>query len=312
MADFGILKKVDIKEIWKNEASEFTVWLCNNLSTLGDVLEMELELEKREADVGELSLDILARDIGRNRLVVIENQFGRTDHKHLGQLLTYAAGYDSSAVVWIAEELREEHRQTLDWLNQNTTENIEFYGVVIEVIQIDNSRPAYNFKLVAFPNEWRKTNISSGTQISEKREAYRLYFQNLIDALRAKNFTNAQKGQPQSWYSFSSGLQGGITYSNSFAQGGRVRAEIYIDRGDTKLNKDLFDKLLESKDDLEKEYGEPLEWERLDSKRASKIAIYRPGSIEEDEKALDEIKDWSIEKLLKFKKVFAPKIKKYL
>ena len=309
MTDFGILKKVDIKEIWKNEASEFTVWLCNNLSTLGDVLEMELELEKREADVGELSLDILARDIGRNRLVVIENQFGRTDHKHLGQLLTYAAGYDSSAVVWISEELREEHRQTLDWLNQNTTENIEFYGVVIEVIQIDNSRPAYNFKLVAFPNEWRKTNISSGTQTSEKREAYRVYFQNLIDALRAKNFTNAQKGQPQSWYSFSSGLPGaGFVYSNSFAQGGRVRAEIYIDRKD----KDLFDKLFESKDDLEKEYGEPLEWERLDSKRASRVAIYRPGSIEEDEKALDEIKDWSIEKLLKFKKVFAPKIKKYL
>lgn len=126
MTNFGLLKKVDIKEIWKNEASEFTMWLCNNISALGNVLEMELELEIREADVGEFSLDILARDIGRNRLVVIENQFGRTDHKHLGQLLTYAAGYDSSAVVWIAEELREEHRQALDWLNQNTTENIYF------------------------------------------------------------------------------------------------------------------------------------------------------------------------------------------
>ncbi len=311
MTDFGILKKVDIKEIWKNETSEFTVWLCNNLAALGNVLEMELELEKREADVGDFSLDILARDIGRNRLVVIENQFGRTDHKHLGQLLTYAAGYDSSAVVWIAEKLREEHRQTLDWLNQNTTENIDFYGVVIEVIQIDNSRPAYNFKLVAFPNEWRKTNITSATQTSEKREAYRTYFQSLIDALRAKNFTNAQKGKPQNWYSFSSGIQG-VIYSNSFAQGGRVRAEIYIDRGDSKLNKELFDKLLELKDELEKEFGEPLEWERLDSKRASRIAIYRLGSIEEDEKALEEIKDWSIERLLKFKKVFAPKIKKYL
>lgn len=165
--------------------------------------------------------------------------------------------------------------------------------------------------MVAFPNEWRKTNISSGAQTSEKREAYRVYFQNLIDALRTKNFTNAQKGQPQNWYSFASGIQG-IIYSNSFAQGGRVRAEIYIDRGDSKLNKDLFDKLLESKDDLEKEFGETLEWERLDSKRASRIAIYRSGSIEEDEKSIEDIKDWSIEKLLKFKKVFAPKIKKYL
>ena len=311
MKEFGILKKVDIREMWKNEATEFTTWLCNNLSSLGDVLEMDLELEKREADVGEFSLDILARDVGRNRLVVIENQFGRTDHKHLGQLLTYAAGYDSSAVVWIAEELREEHRQTLDWLNQNTIENIEFYGVVIEVLQNDQSRPAYNFKLVAFPNEWRKTNISAGAQTSEKREAYRVYFQNLIDTLRTKNFTNAQKGQPQNWYSFSSGIQG-ILYSNSFAQGGRVRAEIYIDKGDAQLNKELFDKLLQDKDSLEKDFGEALEWERLDSKRASRIAVYRPGSIEDDQKTLDEIKDWSIETLLKFKKVFAPKIEKYL
>ena len=104
MQQFGVLKKVNIRDIWKNEATEFTVWLCDNLQALGTSLEMELELEKREADVGDFSLDILARDISRNRLVVIENQFGRTDHRHLGQLLTYAAGFDSSAVIWIAEE----------------------------------------------------------------------------------------------------------------------------------------------------------------------------------------------------------------
>lgn len=311
MAEFGVLKKVDIRDIWKNEATEFTVWLCENLPALGNMLGMELEIERREADVGDFSLDILARDIGRDRLVVIENQFGRTDHRHLGQLLTYAAGYASSAVVWIAEELREEHRQTLDWLNQNTAENIEFYGVVIEVLQIDSSRPAYNFKLVAFPNEWRKTNICSTTGTSEKREGYRAYFQTLIDTLRSKNFTNAQKGQPQSWYSFSSGLSG-IYYSNSFAQGGRVRAEIYIDRGDAALNKELFDSLLTMKDELEREFGEPLEWERLDSKRASRVAVYRRGTIDEDGKTLEEIRDWSIAKLLKFKEVFAPRLKKVL
>lgn len=311
MADFGVLKKVDIREVWKNEATEFTVWLCDNLSALGDVLGMELELEKREADVGDFSLDILARDNGRNRLVVIENQFGKTDHRHLGQLLTYAAGYDSAAVVWIAEELREEHRQTLDWLNQNTTENIGFFGVVIEVLQIDGSRRAYNFRLVAFPNLWRKMSIGSAPAISEKSEAYRTYFQALIDAMRAKHFTNAQKGQPQNWYSFSSGFTR-IYYGNNFAQGGRVRAELYLDPGEASVNKELFDKLYAMREEIEREFGEPLEWERLDDKRASRVAVYRPGSIEEDGKTLEEIKDWSIEKLLKFKKVFAPRLKKVL
>jgi len=148
-------------------------------------------------------------------------------------------------------------------------------------------------------------------ELSGKREAYRAYFQTLLDALRAMNFTNAQKGQPQSWYSFSTGLPG-IYYSNCFAQGGRVRAELYIDRGDLAKNKALFDNLLKMRDDLERAFGESLEWERLDSKRASRIAIYRPGTIDMDEKTLEEIKNWSIERLLKFKDVFAEEVRKRL
>ena len=104
----------------------------------------------------------------------------------------------------------------------------------------------------------------------------------------------------------------GIVYGNSFAQGGRVRAEIYIDRGDTELNKRLFDKLFEDRHNLEKEFGEPLEWERLDGKRASRIVIYRPGSIEDGPKLVEEIRDWSIEKLFKLRKVFAKKVEALL
>jgi hypothetical protein len=228
----------------------------------------------------------------------------------LGKLFTYAAGQDANVAIWIAREIREEHRQTLDWINQHTGTEIEFYGVVVEVLKIDDSRPAYNFKLVAFPNEWRKSNISSdsGTRISERGEAYRAFFQDLIDQLREEHhLTRARKAGPQNWFSFSTGFSG-IAYGASFAQHGQFRAEIYIDRGDADLNKSLFDSLSQDKDAIEAEFGEPVSWERLDNKRASRIATYCDGSIDDNSETLEEIKDWAITRLLKLKEVFAPKL----
>ena len=142
-------------------------------------------------------------------------------------------------------------------------------------------------------------------------EAYRRYFQQLIDHLREKHkFTGAKVGQPQNWYSFSSGMSG-ILYSAVFAQSQRVRVELYVDQGDMEKNKSLFDWLQSTKNPIEKEYGEELVWERLDEKRASRISIYRKGSIEMDDKELKEIQSWQIAHLLKFKKVFTPWLKKY-
>lgn len=310
MIEFGTIKKVDIREIWKNEATNFTPWLADNIEKLGEVLGLELELIEKEADVGDYSLDILAKDTGRNKYVIIENQYSVTDHKHLGQLLTYAAGYNAGAVIWISEEIREEHRKVIDWLNEISGEEVQFYGVIIEVIQIDSSKPAYNFKLVAYPNEWSKGSISSsGNTSSTKMEGYRKFFQDLIDILRVKyKFTEAKKGQPQSWYSYTTGIRG-IVYSSCFSLGGKVRAELYIDKGDNQINKSIFDQLFSIKEQFEKSYGEELSWERLDDKRASRIAIYRNGSIDDDSETLEEIKEWLITKLIRFKEIITKETK---
>ncbi|HWP37353.1 MAG TPA: DUF4268 domain-containing protein [Gemmatimonadales bacterium] len=309
-ATLGALKRLDVRTIWPNEAKDFTPWLAENLSALGEALGMDLELQTQEAPVGAFSLDVLARDLGRDRLVVIENQLEPTDHDHLGKLLTYAAGHDAGAMIWIAKEIREEHRQAIDWLNQHTDGNIELYAVVVEIIQIDDSRPACSFKPIAFPNEWRKSAIESkeGGATSERGEAYRLFFQDLLDELREKHrFTGARAGQPQNWYSFASGLSG-IQYSFSFAQQGQVRAEVYIDRGDASANKELFDRLHATREAIEQHLGETLQWERLDGRRACRIAVYRAGSIENDTQTLQEIKAWAIERLLRLKKVFGPRL----
>jgi hypothetical protein len=312
VSKFGELKRLNLRTVWSNEAKDFTPWLAGNIQSLGESLGMELELTQTEASVGNFSLDLLAKDLGSGKTVIIENQFEATNHDHLGKLLTYAAGFDASAVIWIAENIRDEHRQALEWLNQRTDSETQFFGVVIEVLQIDDSKPAYNFKLVVYPNEWQKTKRQqSEKSLSSRAEAYRDYFQLLIDELRDKHrFTGARVAQPQNWYSFASGFAG-VIYGASFAQGNRVRAELYIDCGDVGKNKELFDWLAQDKEKVEEEFGQSFEWERLDDKRASRIAVYRPGSITDDEQILTEIRTWTIEHLLKLKKVFDKRLKKF-
>jgi hypothetical protein len=312
MPKLGELKKVNLREIWKNEASQFTPWIAENIQELGDVLGMDIELLEEEASVGDFSSDILARDLGTKGIVIIENQLTQTDHDHLGKILTYASGFDASKVIWIAESFRDEHRQALDWLNQRTDSKTQFFGIVIEVLQIDESHPALNFKLVVLPNEWKKGRYRrSSVGLSKKSEAYLEFFQNLIDELREiHKFTGARVAQPQNWYGFASGFPG-IVYGAVFAQGGRVRAEIYIGKGEQEDNKDLYDWLHDRKETLERQFGNEFEWERLDDKRASRIAYYRDGSIEDNNDTLEEIRSWCVQNLLKIKEVFNSHLGEY-
>jgi len=307
---FGELKKVSLRDIWPHEASDFTPWLSANIEELGKALGMDLELTEREASVGDFSLDILAKDLGTSHTVIIENQLTQTDHDHLGKLLTYSAGFDASIVIWISESIREEHRQALDWLNQRTDGDTSFFGVVVEVIKIDDSKPAFSFKLAASPNEWQKTKKGRGqsASVSSKGERYQSYFQSLIDDLRENHrFTSAKAGQPQNWYSFSSGVKG-IYYGANFAAGGKARAELYIDLGDYDKNKYVFDELLKYKESLETAFGEPIEWERLDNKRASRLAFYCDASIADPDSELEQVQAWHVKKLLKIKEVLGAKV----
>jgi hypothetical protein len=251
----GRLTKIDPRSVWRNEAFDFTPWLADNLELLGEVLGIDLEIAEREAPVGEFAADIVARDLNRDRIVIIENQLEPTDHSHLGQLITYAAGLDAAVVVWLSRELREEHRQALDWLNRQSGGDTEFFGVVLELVRIDESRPAVNLRLAAFPNTWSretKARVSRSETLSDKRAAYQAFFQALIDELRTKHrFTNARVGQPQNWHCFATGITG-IVYCASFGARGRLRAEVYIDAGDGDLNRQIFEEFKRDKHAIEK------------------------------------------------------------
>ena len=174
------------QKMWPDEALEFTPWLAGNLSTLGSILGLDLELRQREAPVVSYSLDILARDRGSDRQVAIENQLKPTDHTHLGQLLTYAAEYDAKVIVWIAREFRQAHKTALKFLNDNTSKDRQFFGVEVELRKIDDfvegllvvcdkrdrkvAQYAVIFNPVATPKEWREQTRSNtrGVGRSEK------------------------------------------------------------------------------------------------------------------------------------------------
>ena len=307
MDEFAELEKVPLREVWPNEATDFTPWLAANIAKLGNALGLQLEHVEREAPVGDFSLDLLAKDLGSSHTVVIENQLTPTDHDHLGKLLTYAAGFNAGIAIWVAEGIREEHRQALEWLNQRSDPETQFFGVVVEVLRIESSRQALNFKPVVFPNEWRKSNAQ--TTITVKGEKYRAYFQRMIDELREKhNFTGARVGQPQNWYSFASGISC-VTYGANFALGNRARVELYIDSGDYDQNKKLFDVLQKNAEAIGHDLGSVLEWERMDERRASRISISREGSIESPDSELEDIIEWQISHLIDFKRVFTERVK---
>ena len=311
MTNLARIERADLREMWPNEASDFTPWLVENIGDLGAALDMDLEVERQEASVGGYSLDILARESGSGRPVVIENQLGVTDHGHLGQLLTYAAGFEANVIVWIARQFREEHRAVLDLLNSRTGDDSEFFGVEVELWKIDNSRPAINFKLVATPNEWRKQGIARKADrgASERGERYRAFWQALLDTMRDEHrFTNAKKVQPLAWCSFPAGYGQRVIYQARFRPADKARVELRIDSGDREWNIHLLNQLSEHKEGIESELGEALEWEPLEQHRRCRIAVDRGGSIDDAPEPLEEIREWMVDRLLKFKSVFGPRL----
>lgn len=206
----GKLKKVDVRKVWNTEDKHFTPWLAkeHNISLLSEELKIDLEVIEVEKLVGPFRADILCKDTSTDKHVIIENQFGKTDHTHLGQIMTYASGLDAFIVVWIAERFTEEHRAALDWLNNITDENIEFFGIEIELFQIENSSPAPMFNLVSKPNTWSKSLKRSSTtiQLTETKLIQQQYWQAMKEYTESLELSfRMQKALPQHWTNISIG-----------------------------------------------------------------------------------------------------------
>lgn len=278
------ISPVDPRTVWTHEARDLTPWLLANADVLADVLGIDLELSIAEHPVGPFSLDLLGRDLTNDCVLIVENQLTPTDHDHLGKLITYAAGTDARTVVWLAPTFREEHRQALDLLNDLGGERVRFFGVELRVVRIGESPAPPLLELRAQPNDWHaqlSAAASTGSRSGGKTSAYAGFWARFLERVRTEHpdWTRAQKPTTANWFAMPCPFKGGPYYSFSFAQGGRLRSELYIDFADPNRAGGLYDALLQRKSAIEAEYGSELSWEELPERRASRIADYADGNV---------------------------------
>jgi len=308
---FGKLEKVDLRELWKGEATEFTPWLAQeeNMAQLGEAIGLELEVQEQESNVGPFRADILCKDTLTDQYVLIENQLERTDHNHLGQLLTYAAGLDAVTIIWIAKYFSEEHRATLDWLNNVTEENINFFGIEIEAYRIGESVPAPMFNIVAKPNEWSKTvkKASITSQVSETKMKQMEYWDELRKYLISTGSSlKCRNPQPQHWYNFSIGKSTMYlsTYINTREQ--FIGISLII-KGANKT--ETFNTLKEKFErDASQKISSELEWRELPEAKESQIRLLKEFDPL-DRSTWSQQHEWFKDYLEKFEQYFRPKIR---
>ena len=308
MAELGRLKQVELRNIWENEAQHFTPWLAaeENLSVLADTLDMELELEDQEMDVGQFRADILCKNADGGSWVLIENQLERTDHRHLGQLLTYAAGLHAVTICWIAENFTEEHRATLDWLNEITDGRFQFFGLEIEVWKIGNSLPAPKFNVVSKPNDWSRSGvkIGHGNITPTKRLQWEFWSALMKCLVERRSPVRSKKPQPEGWMSFSIGRSEFSLVAT--LQSKEKWISVYLNMMGP--NATAHFRLLEQqREEIEGELGD-LEWRALPGKEQH-IRLRQKNADPMQQKDWPNQLDWMVSTLEGFDKTFRLRLK---
>lgn len=307
MPSLGKLKKLglnEIKKIWPREEKDLSPWIAKNVDDLNKLLNLQIEIEGKEEYIQNLRLDLVGTDNFSQMPIIIENQFGKSNHDHLGKLITYSAAKEAGIVIWIANEIQITHRNAIEWLNEISPKEMTFYGVELEVFRIDNSLPAPNFRIVAGPPP-SKRKVPSG-EISPKNKRYLDFFRRLRTKILdiQPDFTRA-KAPPQSWWGLGIG-RSGFSAVSCFTIDNKFSVGIYIDMGKKEYNEKAFAELKENRRMIEPNLGEELVWDPLPDRRACRIYLAIDGTIDDDEQKLAEIIEWATPLVITFRKVFGP------
>ena len=309
----GRLQSVNLRAVWNSEAGDFTPWLAGeeNLALLGDTIGLDLELDQVEKGVGPFRADIVCKDTGTNSWVLIENQLERTDHSHLGQLLTYAAGLDAVTIVWIADRFTDEHRAALDWLNEVTDDSINFFGLEIELWRIGDSPIAPKFNIVSKPNDWIRT-VSAGRQpgggdLSPLRQMQLEYWTAFRDYLHEHHSSiKTQKPFPQHWENFAIGRSNFLLAAIINTRDNRLAVQLVMTGDDSKAH---FHLLQEERAAIEAEIGKTLEWRELPKRIQSDIMLVNTSFNPSAREQWPRQHAWLGETLETFHRCFAPRVK---
>ena len=311
-SEMGRLERVELRKVWKSEAGDFTPWLANedNIKLLGDAIGVDLEVEAQEKNIGPYRADILCKDTGTGQWVLIENQLERTDHPHLGQLITYAAGLDAATIVWISRRFTEEHRAALDWLNEIVPEDIRFFGIEMELWRIGSSPTAPKFNIVSKPNDWTKPSgelrSRFSTELTETRKFQLEYWQDFRKLMEDRGgLVRPVKPAPQHWLVFSIGRSGFFLYTVVNVRNSRIGVQLVIQGPNAKAHYNL---IAGQREEIEAEVDERFQWRELADKKESQINIWRDCDPT-DLQAWKGQHEWLFDKLQIFHKTFAERIR---
>ena len=304
----GKLTEVDVRDLWKHEQYDFSNWLAKeeNIKLLDDEIGLTLMDINKEVYIGSYRCDLVAKDETTGQIVIIENQLEATNHDHLGKIIMYAAGLDAKTIIWIVKEAREEHKAAIEWLNNNSSEEIGFFLIELHAYKINDSLPAPMFKVVEKPNNFTKTSKQnySDKELNRSQNERLMFWEefNTVIVAKGKPFS-VRKPTTDHWYDVAIGTSEAHLAINLVNKENKIVLELYI-----LDNKNLFDHIYEDKEKIENTLQMSFSWERLDGKKASRIKHDVLGLDFSDHSNYPQLMDECIEKILKMRDVF----KKYV
>lgn len=311
----GKLESVDVRKLWVHEQYDFSAWLAKeaNLSILGETLGISFTDVETEKFVGSYRCDIVAKDDNnKDKIVIIENQLERSDHDHLGKIITYASGLDASTIIWIVTNARTEHKSAIEWLNNNTISNITFFLIELKAYRIGDSLPAPKFEIAEMPNDFVKNaNIKSGDKILNRSKAARYdfwtrlieYSSNSVESMLS--ILKNRKANTDDWMSVSIGTSKAHLEIKLSDKDHCIRIVLYISD-----DKELYYLLENMKEDIEKDAEHPLIWRNFDSLKKSEIIFEIPGLNFDDDSNYDDLMRDTLENIVRLKDIYIKYLKK--
>lgn len=302
----GKLSKVNLREFWRHEALDFTQWLAKeeNIQLLSDEIGVSLINVRSEEAIGRYNVDLVATDEDSERKVIIENQLEYTDHKHLGQIITYASGYNASIIIWIVKEVREEHQKALEWLNNISPADLSFFLIRMELWRIGDSPFAPKFHIIVEPNDWAKAlqeTTSTPKELTDTKLTQLEFWKDFKDYAKANN-TNlriGRKARAQHWYNISFGTSEAHLALTVSTRENVITVSVYITN-----SPELYEKFFLKKEAIEQKLDFELEWQELENKIASRIMVSRDADLNNEDEWETYFR-WLLEKAEKMAKEFS-------
>ncbi len=302
----GSLQRVALREVWSHEAQDFTTWLEDNIDELNSVIDLSLSIVESEHPAGNFIVDLVAEDESGN-LVIIENQFERSDHDHLGKLITYLTVIGAKAAIWIVEDPRSEHISAISWLNESSSAS--FYLIKLEAVRIEDSHPAPLLTRIVGPSAESQEIGETKKELAGWGNIRRRFWTQLLERAKEKTLLHAEIS-PSSRTSITRGAgRRGLGYDYNIAKRESTTVSLRIARITSSENDEIFDTLEKAKEEIEEAFDESLEWQRLEGQRSCRVGKrFFLGGYRDDEESWSEIQDAMIDGMIRLEAAFRPHI----